>query len=342
MDDSHANTAPKITIYQNDDHVIGIVEQALQRGSLTSGTIRSTSGENQHTNREGGLDTGGSLDAGVPGLGKAAAKLGVNGTRASGHETTGEREVQDEVRYSQAYQLDAATQALQSGGLLHTLDGAKSADKLRIGDFVEFRATFRPNQLIALLDVLTPALVSEIARYSVKDQARGNFDAVMKGREGDYQERLKAFSQLTEDKASSAAALWEGITRALRADFRSDATREYYGAVGDGDDAITAVTVCDTEHFITADPDRLLDGSFTVLGKAASKPVEDRPVLQQNKLAARIDPDTLDGIFKNMSNAARKPVEGNVGGDVASALDMGFDARVRGMSLNVLPIAIYL
>lgn len=110
------------------------------------------------------------------------------------------------------------------------------------------------------------------------------------------------------------------VTTAVRADFGSDATREYYGTVGSGDDTVTAVTICDAACFLIDDADRLLDGHFTVLGKVTSKVTHDVPVLARNKLLNRLDTEFVDAAFRQLRDVTQKGAA-QLPGDNEQALD---------------------
>ena len=62
-------------------------------------------------------------------------------------------------KFTQPYFLHMVRTALKGRQLIRRPRGRSSAARLRPGDFVEFTATFTPNQASALLDVLTPELV---------------------------------------------------------------------------------------------------------------------------------------------------------------------------------------
>ena len=61
---------------------------------------------------------------------------------------------------------------------------------------------------------------------------------------------------------------------------------------------MTVVTICDAQHFTVEDEDRILDGTFTVLGKVTSAPVEGLPVFERNKVLRNLAPDAVDQIIK--------------------------------------------
>lgn len=111
-----------------------------------------------------------------------------------------------------------------------------------------------------------------------------------------------------------------------------------------------AVTICDAEHFTVADEDRILDGRFTVLGKVTEGPVEDRPILERNKLLDKLSPDTVDVLFSHLNKLVGQmggeAVEGSRGGDsendpMEASIDLQLDSRISGTSFKVVPVAIF-
>ena len=131
-------------------------------------------------------------------------------------------------------------------------------------------------------------------------------------------------------------------------DFRSDATQEYFGTIGSEDDQTTAVVVCESDQFLVADRDRLLDGRFTVFGKVTTAIENDIPLLQRNKLLSRVNSNFVDELFRELQSAGNAAVEQQDNSLLKKAsseqppLDTGFAARVEGPSFKVIPIAIYL
>lgn len=68
--------------------------------------------------------------------------------------------------HSQAYYLYVVRAALREAGVLKVVRSANDASDLRSGDFVEYQATFRPNEISALRDILTPDLIAAITHYA--------------------------------------------------------------------------------------------------------------------------------------------------------------------------------
>jgi hypothetical protein len=165
------------------------------------------------------------------------------------------------------------------------------------------------------------------------------------------------------------------LTNAARVDFRTDKTREFYGTVGTGDETVTVITICDNDHFTIGDEDRILDGHFTVLGKVSAPATEDLPVLDRNKILDRLNPAAVDAMVDTINEAmtaqstmltdklspdsrgdirdgdavtddagfsdeqqGRNPLEDL---DPSDFLRLRLESRVRGTSIKVVPIAIY-
>lgn len=111
------------------------------------------------------------------------------------------------------------------------------------------------NEIIALLDILTPELLAEIARARVRSEGLAGFDAFA----GDF-DGLQTFLKKNAAKAEMQSELAHAIAKAVRVDFRSEKTREFYGTIAPGPDVVTAITICDNTHFVVEDEDRILDG----------------------------------------------------------------------------------
>jgi hypothetical protein len=133
------------------------------------------------------------------------------------------------------------------------------------------------------------------------------------------------------------------LAAAVRSDFRAEKTREFYGRVND----VTAVTICDNEHFVVEDEDRILDGSFTVLGKVTSVGDVDVPMLSRNKVLDRIKPEVVDRLFGLLLETAGNQADDRISlGDSEEMLpsevfDLELPSRIEGKSFKVIPIAVY-
>lgn len=237
-------------------------------------------------------------------------------------------------KYSQALYLYAVKDKLRSRDELHYVSDSVQSRKLRAGDFVEFTAGFRANQVNALLDILTPDLVAEVVAFNVRRSSLAIFDGYPTFEEI---QRSSAESMVKSEVYSSLA---RAIAQAIRVDFRSESTREFYGTIGRGAQAATAVTICDTAHFVTEDKDRILDGEFTVLGKVTSASRRNVPLLERNKLLERIRPDAVDKLFGQLTGR-EVPAETDLFDTIDDIVDLGLSSRIPGWSFKVIPIAIY-
>lgn len=329
---------PTISIYQNPDHVAGILQQ-LHVAPLITGESREHGGSASEGNTRGTTaGAGANAGARVPFLG--ALGLNAETERVWANEsglTNSNRTVQN-FTYSQAYYLYVVRAALQERNLLRLVASAEDAKDLGSGDFVEFQATFRPNELHALLDILTPDLIAAITNYQVKNvgiKAFPNYETI---------DELKVFSETLHANAANKSDLARAIAEATRVDFRAEKTREFYGDIGHGE--VTAVTICDNPHFVVDDEDRILDGTFTVLGKVTSAVETDLPILARNKVLDRLDPDVVDELFTFLrtsvgEQAAKIEATGDDGPDMSNMLDVALQSRINGSSFKVVPIAVY-
>lgn len=324
---------PIATIYQNSDQVAGILQQIVRQPLLTE--------ESRETNAAGGTDTATAGAATSKGAGKVklpiigGVEVGADAQASlssSWTQTTGTASRQQFV-YSQAFNLHLVREFLEEGSLLTHLVSPEQAKDLVPGAFVEYTTTFDPVELTLALDVLSPALVEVIARHIVQRRYVATFPA-----EGGHEARV-SHAEKMQLEASANGELARAITDAIKADTRQDTTREYYGRVS-AEPALTLITICDLSHFIVDDPDRLLDGTFTVLGKVISPLEVDVPTFARNKLLRNLAPSALDGGIDKMYDLIGQGPK--VGGKAASDfVDLKIDSRVRGASMRVMPLAIF-
>lgn len=334
---------PTIAIYQQPEHVAGLLQQ-LYGQPLVTGETREQGGEHEDTTKRAGDAGAGVGGKGkLPAVGEIEARIEANfGGGIDARNLTNQRTVLEFV-YSQAYYLYLVRAALRRQGLIRTISSSADASELRSGDFVEYEATFEADQIATALDILQPTLVSEItSRIRLEKWSKAtdwdDYD--------DFQIKTAQFKATLAAEVSLAAALAD----AVRVDFRSDKTREYYGRIGEGETEVVAITICDAEHFTVADEDRILDGRFTVLGKVTEGPVENRPILERNKLLDKLSPDTVDALFLQLNElVGRKGAqafEGRRGDDSESdpmeaPIDLQLDSRIFGTSFKVVPVAIF-
>ncbi|WP_338747882.1 hypothetical protein [Janibacter alittae] len=189
-------------------------------------------------------------------------------------------------------------------------------------------------------------------------------------------EKVQEFKLRLDGDMDTWGAIGRSATEAVRADFRSAKTREFYGQIGEGDDLLTFITMCDVEHFVVEDEDRILDGHFTVLGKVAGPLMQDEPILSRNKVLERMRPEAVDELVRVMNESVQEQTEkisaltqaddeetsesaaaadrvdldgdGDEGHDeddgmaAADLFNFTLDSRVAGASVRVIPVAVYL
>lgn len=325
-----------ISIYQNAEYVEGILQQAYQRPLLTD---FSQSSEENESDSDSSARVGESSVRGSAKIGGFGAEGVLQGGGSSGQNvssSTGSTYTSNS-KYTQSYYLHAAIRSLRNIGAIKEVSGADEARGLRPGDFVIYSAEFRPSQLISILDIATPDLVERIVHHFSFKSA---LQADSASKKHDQKAVLAAIAR-AEASSGSLSAIARAATEALRIDFRSPNTREYYGQVGTGEDAVTAVTICDVAHFVVEDEDRILDGEFSVIGKVISRCEKNEPILSRNKILDRINPQAIDEIVQLVNAELEKQSE-NAVNQVDAPLNMKFDSRVPGASFKVIPIAVFL
>lgn len=353
---------PTITIYQNPDHVDGLLQQAYHAPLIT--------GENRESKEEStdqsGADGSGSGKVGgkvgAPGIGSIEAGISADykERRQQGRTDTGG--TTSNWVYTRAYYLHLVRSYLRENNLLKTVTCRRDTESLQVGDFVEYQATFTPNQVAALLDTVTPELVAKITRSLVQSKMFKAFD--------DWHDygALQGHMEKMERTLTTADETARAITNAIHVDFRTDKTREFYGRVGADEEAVTMITICDNDHFTISDEDRILDGHFSVLGKVSAPATEDLPVLNRNKILDRLNPMAVDAMVETLNEALEAQgtkltdkinvdsdqdvsSDDHEGGeqehspldelDPSDYLNLRLESRVRGTSVKVIPVAIY-
>jgi hypothetical protein len=188
------------------------------------------------------------------------------------------------------------------------------------------------------MDVFNPELVAALTKWIRRSQIITNIA------NAETEEKQQALIIQLQARPDTDAEVAKAIAEAVRVDFRSAATRQYYGAIG-SDSGVTAVVVCDTRSFLVEDADRILDGHFTVLGKVSSPPATDVPILSRNKVLDRVQPEAVDVLAEKLRAAAKNRVDSSTIDEITTMeqyLDMDFPSRIEGTSFKVIPIAIYL
>ncbi|WP_320067662.1 hypothetical protein [Micromonospora sp. RTGN7] len=334
-----AGGSPTISIYQDALYVEGLLQQ-FGKGLITDASLADDHQNTQKTStgQTGGGDIG--ADVKIPGVGgiKASAKLTGNDGFAS--EAAASQKATRNYKYTSASYLHEVRHELRHSRLLKEASTDAEVNALKIGDFVEFQASFRPDELIALLDVLNPSLVGAITTWYRRSQIRPSII------DADTDEERQGAILEYQTRPEAEADLMRALADAIRVDFRSVFTREYYGSIS-GASTATAAVVCDTRSFLVEDADRMLDGHFTVLGKVSTPPEVDVPVLARNKLLDRIQPQAVDFATNALREIAKQKIEDphnptTEGQRIEEYLDLNFPSRIDGTSFKVIPIAIYI
>ncbi|MFJ5108715.1 MULTISPECIES: hypothetical protein [unclassified Glutamicibacter] len=326
-------SAPTVTVYQNPDHVSGILQQ-IYRAPLVKEDTTEGGGTNTATET---TTVDGSAE-GTGNIGWLGSKLGLTARMSAGEEvieaqasTQNRRSVWE---YTQAYYLHVVRESLRHFGLLHTVATLSDAETLKVGDLVEYTTEFKPDQMSAFLDVLSPELIASVVRFQAKQKALKAFE-----KWGDFDAQQAYFAE-TGFRADAQAEFAASVTRAIRKDFRSDGTREFFGNLGSENYQVTAITMCDAAYFTVEDTDRILDGRFTVLGKVAESVEHDRPTLERNKLLSSVPVESFETLVDELMEQADQGLKkAKITG--AMAFDLGLSARIDGASFKVIPIAIY-
>lgn len=331
---------PTVAIYQNPEHVSGILQQL--GGTPLPDRLSMTSSDEDEQSRTANSGTEGGGEAGFDFAGFSAGAHAGGSKRDENllRHLGGNRSVNEFV-YSQAYYLHQVRAELHRRHLVQTVRGRADAHNLRSGTFVEYEAKFSPDQLAAILDVLTPDLVAEGVRFFMQDQ-------LLKGVKSTNAGKREQEITVKDAKESAWTSVANALTVAARADFRSEKTREYYGRIGDhaDDESVVAITICDSEHFVVSDEDRILDGRFTVLGKVTEEVRIDLPVLARNKLLDKVNPEFVDQLAAELNNdlsrqATKAAATRKGGADEVAPFTGGVSSRILGPSFKVIPLAIF-
>lgn len=327
---------PTVSIYQHPDHVSGILQQLSDGALLTA--QRHESGRETTRNKSADVkgQAKGDGKAKFPLVGEASAAL--DATVAAALSTNDVSSVKStiEYTYSQAGYLHRVRQVLEDSSQLNHVTSRDEAAKLRAGDIVEFEAKFSADKIPAILDMATPALVRAIIQKQEMDKVTRAIDWT------DFGDQQRKTSE-ARMRIETQQELWVAVVDAIKSDFRSNDTLEYYGLIGGDDELVTAITICDRAHFLVEDHDRLLDGRFRVLSKVTEHVALDRPLLERNKLLDRIQPAAVDALVKEMKQGIPVRATDTQSDGLPTVIqDLGIESRIKGPSFKVMPIAIYI
>ena len=324
---------PVATVYQNSDQVAGVLQQLFGQPLIVEETRDSNFTAEDGATLTSSASASGEGGARIPIVGTFKVKAGGDFAGAGSWTSTTGTAARQQFVYSQAYYLHLVRQHLSAAGNLHELRSVDDSSRIGPSSFVEYTTSFDPVELTLALEVITPELVDAIAQWAVHNEYKNSYP------DGATFEVVRAHAEKMRIDAESRGAFARAIATAVQADARQGTTREYYGRISQ-EPALTAITVCEREHFITSDPDRLLDGSFTVFGKVISHAEDDVPTFARNKLLRNLSADAFDQVLGEMYS--RLGSSSQIAGMPADAfLDLKIDSRVRGKSVRVLPLAIF-
>ncbi|WP_290280112.1 DUF6414 family protein [Corynebacterium faecale] len=326
---------PTVIVYQNADFVSGLLQELYQIGILETAETDFTSIAAESSGSSG---KGRGSIGGVFSFLFGKSEMRAEGEYVQEQAKNDENAVENRKKfvYSQAFYMDRVRAALRGRRQVRVIDSVEEAESIKIGDFIEFDASFAANEANAILDILTPQLTAAITRYLRKMEGLKEIRRVSESLEDIGEaisvEKINSIKAIHEAEAENQAALAEAVTAAIRTDFRSDKTKEFYATIGEESKKFTAVTVCEAEHFVSSDSDRLLDGRFTVLAKVITEAREDAPILAKNKLLHRLKIEAVEDALSPLADDA----------EAQRYVNLDLAAKIEGVSITVLPIAIYI
>lgn len=318
-----------LVIYQNSDFVAGLLQQLLGKGLPIQEILDAVTDISQKDSIDGSGSASGGANLTFPGTNwglKADASGNLNASTTN--DSRSENRSSQTWQFTQANYLHTVRQQLATKNLVKTITTPASLEAMTPGDFVEFSATFEPNEVNSILDLATPGIVSAIVKHQHRKKAISGFNFSEGGHEAREAFAFKMNLEM-ESKAEIAAA----TTEAVRQDFRNETTREFFGKVisAEGGRRVTAVTICDIEHFSGKDKDRILDGNFRVLGKVTEITNSRYPILSRNKVLNRIRKPLLDEFEATMLN-----------NETNEQFNTAFKLFVDPPVVKIIPIAIYI
>ena len=327
---------PRSIVYQNPDFVSAMLQELFQIGLVESADSDYTAQTTASSSKNVGGGGKAAVSGSIPGV--VSGELAGNGERVHHTAQQDERISASKKRFvfSEPFYLDAVRRELDLRTQIKPVENG-NVRSITPGDIVEFKASFRPNEVNALLEIATPELVGEIARYSVRSRIQSELKRRVNVAEQAGVDinatQIATQRALGENEANDKATLATAIAHALKVDTRGAASKEFHARISSD---LSAVVMCDTSHFVTADPDRLLDGTFVVLGKVIQDLTASTPILSKNKLLHRINPDAVADLLSQLV-----ATEGDQDSGVGSYVDLSFPHKITN-AITVMPIAIYI
>lgn len=310
--------ALKLVIYLNENFVNGLYS-SLYDG--IDGDIERVKKNSSNKQRKSNIQT--RLKAMIPFAGEAGVVAGLGEVNGSGNE----EQSKQTTTYGNAYRLEKVLGKLSETKALTVIDNYENFTKAKTNEFVSFRAFFAKNEILELLDVITPELAN-ILTYVVytnilQKQSLNNEDFEQK-----FNQKLVEGYQVTAFQA----------VQSIKKDFSNDHSSEFFGKLVDHNDKeinITCDAICDNSFFTNGDTERVLDGVFHVVGKVIQiqDATSEKTITQfdRNKLLKRINPEGLAALENWLASSVPKN----------NYYDLSLDLTIKGEAFKIIPIAIY-
>lgn len=310
--------ALKLVIYLNESFVSGLYSSLFDG---IHGDIEKISKNSSNKQRKSGIKT--KLKAMMLFAGGASVAADINELNAR----NSEEQSKQTTTYGNAYRLEKVLNKLSEESELTVIDSQDSFSKTNTNEFVSFRAFFAKNEILELLDVITPELAN-ILTYVIYANIVQNQSVDNKDFEEKFNQKIAEGYQVTAFQTVNA----------IKKDFANDHSSEFFGKLVDYNDKeidITCDAICDNRFFTNGDTERILDGVFHVVGKVIQVQDEtsERTITQfdRNKLLKRIKPDGLAALEGWLTANAPKN----------DYYDLSLNLTIKGKAFKVIPVAIY-
>lgn len=310
--------ALKLVIYLNDNFVNGLYSNLFDGIGGDLERIQKNSSKNQ---RKSSISA--KLKAMIPLIGGAGTEAGIEETNIKGDD----EQSKQTTTYGNAYRLEKVLDKLSQSNELVSIQYNSDFKSITTNEFVTFRATFAKNEILELLDVITPELAN-ILTYVVYTNTLSKQTSTTEEFDRKFNQKLAEGYQVTAFQT----------VQAIKKDFSNDHSSEFFGKLVDNDDReldIACDAICDNIFFTNSDTDRILDGVFHVVGKViqVQDDTSSRKITQfdRNKLLKRIRPEGLTTLQEWLKNNAPKN----------SYYDLSLNLTIEGKAFKVIPIAIY-
>lgn len=310
--------ALKLVIYLNENFVNGLYSSLFDG---IHGDIEKVSKNSSDKQRKSGIKT--KLKAMIPFTGGASVAANIDELNAK----NSEEQSKQTTTYGNAYRLEKVLNKLSEESELTIIDSEDSFSKTKTNEFVSFRAFFAKNEILELLDVITPELAN-ILTYVIYTNTLQNQSVNNEDFEQKFNQKIVEGYQVTAFQT----------VQAIKKDFANDHSSEFFGKLVDHNDKeidVMCDAICDNLFFTNGDTERILDGVFHVVGKVIQVQDEtsERTITQfdRNKLLKRIKPDGLAALEAWLTANAPKN----------DYYDLSLSLTIKGKAFKVIPVAIY-